>query len=71
MNLPKAEWATVLPFPAGTLVKDKSGRRGRLMGGLIERSKDTGRIVRQTAFLRPVGGGYEWQAPLDELSRAE
>ncbi|TDC24652.1 hypothetical protein E1265_09150 [Streptomyces sp. 8K308] len=67
MNVPKAEWATELPFPSGALVEDGQGRRGRLMAGLIERDRDTDRIVRQTAFLRPIGGGHEWQTPLDQL----
>ncbi|MFD5319253.1 hypothetical protein [Streptomyces sp. NPDC127098] len=67
MNVPKAEWATELPFPPGTLVEDAHGRRGRLMACLIERDRTTDRIARQTAFLRPIGGGHEWQASLDEL----
>lgn len=37
------------------------------MASLIERDRTTDRIVRRTAFLRPIGGGHEWQAPLDEL----
>jgi hypothetical protein len=71
MNLPKAEWAAELPFAKGTLVADTDGRQGRLMGGLIERDRNTGHVVRRTAFLRPVGGGHEWQTPLDNLTAAE
>lgn len=71
MNAPKAEWATELPFPKGALVEDANGRRGTLMDGLIERDRNTDRIVRRTAFLRPLGGGREWEAPLDSLTAVE
>lgn len=61
------EWARSLPFPRGTVVEDRAGRRGGLMDGLIERSRDSDRIVTRVAFVRPLGGGHEWQAPFDEL----
>ncbi|TDC74625.1 hypothetical protein [Streptomyces hainanensis] len=70
MNTVRSEWATELPFPKGTLVEDETGRHGTLLDGLIERDRDTDRIVRRIAFVRPVGGGYEWQAPFDALRRA-
>ncbi|MFD5321604.1 hypothetical protein [Streptomyces sp. NPDC127098] len=63
----RLEWARGLPFPKGTVVEDGAGRRGRLMDGLIERGRDGDRVVRRPAFVRPLGGGHEWQVPFDEL----
>jgi hypothetical protein len=56
-----------LPLPRGTLVEDADGRRGLLVGALLERDRARGRVVRRTAFLRPVGGGYEWTAAFEDI----
>ncbi|MEU1664577.1 hypothetical protein ABZ547_13345 [Streptomyces sparsogenes] len=58
------EHANDLASLQGTLVEDtETGRAGHLMGGLIERQKESGAVVRRTAFIRPVGGGREWEVP--------
>ncbi|MFD7316322.1 hypothetical protein [Streptomyces sp. NPDC059883] len=57
-----------LPYPAGTLVEDTiSERTGHLVGVIEERLKESGRLVSQQAFMRPEGGGIEWDAPLDRV----
>ncbi|MGW1258465.1 hypothetical protein ACWD5Q_25610 [Streptomyces sp. NPDC002513] len=57
-----------LPYPQGTLVEDTaSGRTGELQGVIEERVKETGRVVSQTVYIRPRGGGIEWDAPLKAL----
>ncbi len=61
-----------LPYPQGTLVEDRaSGRTGELQDVIEERLKDSGRIVSRTAYIRPRGGGIEWDTPLDHIRRAE
>ncbi|MFF7470957.1 hypothetical protein [Streptomyces sp. NPDC008092] len=60
-----------LPYPQGTLVEDGvSGRTGELQGVIEERLKQTGRVISRTAYLRPQGGGIEWDTPLDHVRRA-
>lgn len=57
-----------LPYPAGTLVEDTiSERTGHLIGVIEERLKESGRLVSQQAFMRPEGGGIEWDVPLDRV----
>ncbi|MFJ9584125.1 hypothetical protein [Streptomyces acidicola] len=57
-----------LPFPKGTLVMDTfSERTGELQGVIEERLKGTGQLVSQMAFLRPRGGGIEWDTPLEHI----
>lgn len=57
------ETAKNFPLGRGTLVEDrKTGRRGRLMDVIIERSPRDGRVVKETVFIRPPGGGREWEA---------
>ncbi|MGD9483317.1 hypothetical protein WDH52_08640 [Streptomyces sp. TRM70308] len=59
--------AEELPFPRGTLVRDeRTDRAGYLMGVLVESSPD-GRVVSETAYLRPVGGGREWDTPIGRI----
>lgn len=62
--------AARLPFPRGTLVHDETtGRVGYLMGVLVETSQ-SGQVLSQTAYLRPHGGGREWDTPVDRLTPA-
>ncbi|GAA4680136.1 hypothetical protein GCM10023347_38570 [Streptomyces chumphonensis] len=62
--------ADELPFPRGTLVHDAcTGRTGQLMGVLVERADD-GQVVSRQAYLRPVGGGREWEAPVVRIQAA-
>ncbi|MGW1623229.1 hypothetical protein [Streptomyces sp. NPDC002172] len=60
-----------LPYPQGTLVEDGvSGRTGELQDVIEECTKDTGRVISRTAYIRPQGGGIEWESPLDHVRRA-
>lgn len=57
-----------LPWPRETLVMDTiSERTGHLVGVIEERTKDGNRVVGRQAFMRPQGGGLEWDAPLDRV----
>jgi hypothetical protein len=57
-----------LPYPRGTLVTDvETERTGELQGVIEERTKDGDRVVSRTAFIRPRGGGVEWEAPLTRI----
>ncbi|MEV5603258.1 hypothetical protein AB0L33_17640 [Streptomyces sp. NPDC052299] len=57
-----------LPYPPGTLVIDTiSERTGHLVGVIEERTKETNSGVRRQAFMRPVGGGIEWDVPLERV----
>ncbi|AQA15486.1 MULTISPECIES: hypothetical protein [Streptomyces] len=57
-----------LPYPKGTLVEDaETGQTGELQGVIEERVKGTGKLFSQTAYMRPRGGGFEWEAPLDRI----
>ncbi|WP_328719159.1 hypothetical protein OHT52_06350 [Streptomyces sp. NBC_00247] len=57
-----------LPYPVGTLVEDTiSERTGHLVGVVEERLKEGGRVVSRQAFMRPQGGGIEWDVPLDRI----
>ncbi|WP_326739047.1 hypothetical protein [Streptomyces sp. NBC_01022] len=57
-----------LPYPAGTLVEDTiSERTGRLVGVIEERTKGDNRVVSRQAFVRPQGGGIEWDVPLERI----
>ncbi|GAA3004622.1 hypothetical protein [Streptomyces fulvorobeus] len=61
-----------LPYPAGTLVADTTSERtGHLVGVIEERTKDGGRVVSCQAFMRPQGGGLEWDVPLDRIKPVE
>lgn len=61
-----------LPYAQGTLVEDTvSGRTGELQGVIEERVKETGRVISQTAYIRPRGGGIEWDAPLKHVQPVE
>ncbi|MFD7998218.1 hypothetical protein [Streptomyces mirabilis] len=61
-----------LPYPQGTLVEDRvSGRTGELQDVIEERLKETGRVVSRIAYIRPQGGGIEWDTPLDHVRRVE
>jgi hypothetical protein len=61
-----------LPYPAGTLVVDTTSERtGELVGVIEERLKETGRVVSQTAYMRPRGGGIEWDVPLEDIRPVE
>lgn len=57
-----------LPYPAGTLVEDTVHERtGELIGVVEEHFKETGKLFSRTAYLRPRGGGVEWDVPLDGI----
>lgn len=57
-----------LPYPAGTLVMDTiSERTGHLVGVIEERTKEGNRLVSRQAFMRPEGGGVEWDVPLERI----
>ncbi|MEU6114894.1 hypothetical protein ABZ840_10245 [Streptomyces sp. NPDC047117] len=61
-----------LPYPRGTLVKDpKTERTGFLVDVLEERSAETRQLVARRAFMRPVGGGREWEVPADRIRPVE
>ncbi|MBW8736020.1 MAG: hypothetical protein JF621_02410 [Streptomyces turgidiscabies] len=61
-----------LPYPAGTLVEDTiSERTGELVGLVEEHTKEGRKLIRQTAFLRPRGGGMEWEVPLARVRPVE
>ncbi|GEC06712.1 hypothetical protein SSP24_43670 [Streptomyces spinoverrucosus] len=61
-----------LPYPRGTLVTDvETDRTGELQGVIEERTKDGNKLVSRTAFMRPRGGGVEWEAPLTRIRSAE
>ncbi|UIX33441.1 hypothetical protein [Streptomyces sp. GQFP] len=60
-----------LPYPAGTLVVDTvSERTGQLVGVIEERLKESGKVVSRQGFLRPEGGGREWDVPLNRIEIA-
>lgn len=61
-----------LPYPHGTLVEDTvSGRTGELQDVIVECLKETGRVISRTAYIRPKGGGIEWDAPLKHVRPVE
>jgi hypothetical protein len=62
-----------LPYPRGTLVTDtETGAQGELIAVIAERLKEKPeRIVSQTAYVRPVGGGTEWSVPLERIKPVE
>lgn len=61
-----------LPYPKGTLVADVgTGCTGELQGVIEERVKGTGKLFSQTAYMRPRGGGLEWEAPLNRIKLAD
>ncbi|OKJ05597.1 hypothetical protein [Kitasatospora sp. CB01950] len=57
------------PHPAlGKLVRDKrDGRTGTISGQLVERDTETGKLLRRRIFVRPAGGGFEWEADAADL----
>ncbi|MFB4424161.1 hypothetical protein C5F59_024135 [Streptomyces sp. QL37] len=59
-----------LPWPRETLVIDTvSERTGHLVGVIEERTKEGGKVVSRQAFMRPEGGGIEWDVPLERIKR--
>ncbi|MGF1237497.1 hypothetical protein [Streptomyces sp. 2-6] len=61
-----------LPYPKGTfVVDDRTGRRGELQGVIEERTKEDDKLISRTAYLRPRGGGVEWEAPLNRIRLAD
>ncbi|WP_329216627.1 hypothetical protein OG352_11995 [Streptomyces sp. NBC_01485] len=61
-----------LPDPAGTLVEDTMHERtGELVGVIEERTKEGRKLISQTAYLRPKGGGMEWETPLARIQLVE
>lgn len=57
-----------LPYPHGALVEDtQHDRTGELVGVIEERVKETGGLLSRHAFLRPRGGGLEWDVPLEHI----
>ncbi|GAA2747143.1 hypothetical protein GCM10010440_41790 [Kitasatospora cinereorecta] len=52
----------------GKLVRHRHNRMtGTIAGQLVERERDTGRLVSHRVFVRPVGGGIEWEAAPGDL----
>ncbi|MER7399078.1 hypothetical protein ABT381_26620 [Streptomyces sp. NPDC000151] len=61
-----------LPYPIGTLVEDTEIEdTGRLVGVLEEHSRETQQLVARRAFMRPVGGGREWEVPAERIRPVE
>ena len=61
-----------LPYPRGTLVEDtKHERTGELVGLIEEHTKEDRKLISQTAYLRPKGGGMEWETPLARIRPVE
>ncbi|WP_405883397.1 hypothetical protein OG762_35540 [Streptomyces sp. NBC_01136] len=61
-----------LPYPMGTLVEDTlSKRTGELHGVIEERIKEGNKVISRTAYLRPEGGGTEWDVPLARIRPVE
>jgi len=61
-----------LPYPAGTLVEDTMHERtGELVGVIEEHTKEGRKLICQTAYLRPEGGGMEWETPLAHIRPVE
>lgn len=61
-----------LPYPAGTLVEDTMhDRTGELVGVIEERIKESGKLLSRTAYVRPRGGGIEWDVPLARIRPVE
>ncbi|MFG2650129.1 hypothetical protein [Streptomyces sp. NPDC048436] len=61
-----------LPYPVGTLVEDTvSERTGHLVGVIEERTKEGQKLVSRQAFMRPEGGGLEWDVPLERVKPVE
>lgn len=60
------------PHPGlGKPVRHKhDGRTGTISGQLVERDSDTDRILRRRVFVRPHGGGFEWEADPKDLQPA-
>ncbi|MGW1817846.1 hypothetical protein ACWCQM_30285 [Streptomyces sp. NPDC002125] len=57
-----------LPWPHETLVMDTvSERTGLLVGVIEERYKSNGKLRKRQAFMRPRGGGQEWDVPLERI----
>ncbi|PZT72267.1 MULTISPECIES: hypothetical protein [unclassified Streptomyces] len=57
-----------LPWPRETLVVDTiSERTGLLVGVIEERYKSNGQLAGRQAFMRPQGGGVEWDVPLERI----
>lgn len=57
------------PHPhLGRAVRDRrDGRCGTISGQLVERDTETGRLLRRRIFVRPMGGGIEWEAAPQDL----
>ncbi|MFD4124529.1 hypothetical protein ACFXKK_06245 [Streptomyces globisporus] len=61
-----------MPYPAGTLVEDTVHQRtGELVGVIDERIKESGKLLKRTAYVRPTGGGIEWDVPLKHVRPVE
>lgn len=58
-----------LPYPSGTLVMDTiSERTGHLVDVIEERTKDGNQLISRQAYMRPEGGGVEWDVPLERIA---
>ncbi len=61
-----------LPYPKGTfVVDDGTGCKGELQGVIEERTKEGNKLIRRAAYMRPRGGGIEWEAPLNRIRPAD
>ncbi|WP_239146809.1 hypothetical protein [Streptomyces sp. SID10815] len=50
---------------------DRTGCKGELQGVIEERTKKGDRLISRTAYMRPRGGGVEWEAPLNRIRLAD
>ncbi|WP_354637637.1 hypothetical protein [Kitasatospora camelliae] len=48
----------------------RDGRTGTIAGQLVEHDSETGKLLRRRVFVRPHGGGIEWEADPDDLQPA-
>ncbi|MEW2494335.1 hypothetical protein AB0942_12430 [Streptomyces nodosus] len=61
-----------LPYPHGTLVEDPQHHRtGELVGVIEEHTKEGRKLISRTAYVRPRGGGVEWEVPLARIRPVE
>ncbi|MGW5098113.1 hypothetical protein ACWEQ1_28295 [Streptomyces nodosus] len=61
-----------LPYPHGTLVEDTQHHRtGELVGVIEEHTKKGRKLISRTAYVRPRGGGVEWEVPLARIRPVE
>ncbi|MFD9061143.1 hypothetical protein ACFVZ3_06435 [Kitasatospora purpeofusca] len=45
----------------------RDGRTGTISGQLVEHDTETDKFLRRRIFVRPIGGGFEWEADPADL----